>query len=323
MTAQQIINDQSLTKTERMQRLFEMGYNRPQVVQMTGWGRGFVQNVYASTYGTGRAQRRAAVAVRRYEASEFTRTFGVEIEFFGCQRADVLRALRSEGIAVQGESYNHQTRNHWKLVSDSSIRATRGQGIELVSPVLQGARGLADLEKACRALASCGALINKSCGVHIHFGVQDFNIKHWRNLYKNYLQYENVIDSMMPNSRRADRNHYCRSLTRKIGADKTAAFRKIDNCRTIQQLSNAISSRSRYCKVNAESYFRHGTVEFRQHSGTREFSKISNWIKFLNRMLDYSKQGFVSQTDTFESLTTFIEPQVHTFYHNRIQDLAA
>ena len=47
---------------------------------------------------------------------DLNRTYGVEIEFVG-DRYMVLEAVRELGIECHIERYNHETRNHWKIVS--------------------------------------------------------------------------------------------------------------------------------------------------------------------------------------------------------------
>ena len=127
---------------------------------------------------------------------------------------------------------------------------------------------------------------------------------------------------MMPRSRRASTNTYCKSLLSKF-TNERIAFERIESATTIQRLSTIVSGRQRYFKVNAESYFRHGSIEFRQHSGTREFSKMKNWIMLLHRLVDFSEQGFVSENGNFETMNKFMEENNHDFYHNRIEELAS
>ena len=64
----------------------------------------------------------------------FNRKFGIEIEAYNCSRERLARELREAGIEVTVESYNHTTRPHWKLVTDSSINGN--DTFELVSPIL-------------------------------------------------------------------------------------------------------------------------------------------------------------------------------------------
>jgi hypothetical protein len=126
---------------------------------------------------------------------------------------------------------------------------------------------------------------------------------------------------MMPNSRRGNNNSYCKSLLARLNT-KSNAFRKIDQQSDIEGISKIIRNRSRYHKVNAESYFRHKTIEFRQHSGTINYEKISNWILFLHGIVSYSK-GNVLENGHFDTMKAFIKNETHNFYFNRIQDLAA
>lgn len=56
---------------------------------------------------------------------------------------------------------------------------------------------------------------------------------------------------------------------------------------TINEMANIMGSR--YFKVNLMSFQRHGTIEFRQHSGTVNATKIANWVRFLGQFIDNSK----------------------------------
>ena len=255
-----------------MRRLFDEGKTRKEVALLLGVGYGFVQNVYAK-YNANRPLSREGGFV-------FSRSFGIELEIVHRNQRQLRDAIRSRGILCEIEGYNHSTRCHWKIVSDASVNG----GYELVSPVLKGQSGLDDVKAVCEALSEVGALINKSCGFHAHFGTDDFkeSISVWRNLYINYATLEEDIDAFMPPSRR--RNTYCASL-------KVRGWReKMENARTLVELEKAITKRSRYFKLNSQSYWRHGTVEFRQHSGTIEFDKIRNWLLFCARLVELSKR---------------------------------
>ncbi|MDX5347295.1 MAG: amidoligase family protein [Hymenobacteraceae bacterium] len=312
MTTQEILSQQT-TKTRKMQQLLQLGFTRKQVAEMMGVGYGFVQNVYTAM------QRNGQLAALSFTPGPFTRTFGIEIEAYGVTMAKLKTELERQGILVEIEGYNHTTRRHWKIVTDASLNGRNA--FELVSPVLEGETGLEQVQKVCKALKRCNALINKTCGLHVHFGANDFELKQWKNLYKNYLNYEGLIDSFMPQSRRGDSNPYCKSLMHNFRTEADA-FAAIDRCRSVEQISQKITGRSRYCKLNAESFFRHGTVEFRQHSGTIEVDKILNWVKFLNNFIGFSKNN-VSAVKSLESLNSFNQTPIVNFFKNRITALAA
>lgn len=295
MTQAQII-ESNATKSNKMRQLFELGLTRSQVAEILGVGYGFVQNVYAKWA----VQQALATTRNIYTLPAFSRRFGVEIEAFGVESQALRRALNAEGLEA------------WRVTYDGSIQGT--SAFELVSPILEGEAGLQQLEKACAVLTRLRAKVNKSCGLHIHIEARSFSLATWKNLFANYANLEPVIDSMMPQSRRAENNRYCRSIT----AYKAQAERAT----TVEGLHRALPDR--YHKVNTKAYSEHGTVEFRQHSGTVEFAKISNWVSFLHGMISYSEQGYrVSEAATFEAAEAFAARPVTEFYFQRINDLAA
>lgn len=309
MTQQEIINA-SFSKTEKARRLFELGFTRRQVADLIMNGNvGFAYNVWKK-WNEEQGQRIAALP---FEFT-FSRTFGIELEVYGASRDRILTEMRRLGVQVEGESYNHQTRGHWKIVSDASIHGSNGN--ELVSPVLSGMDGIEQVKRVCLALNRAGAKVNTSCGFHVHLGANDLDLQHFKNLFKSYIELEGKIDEMMPTSRRKNTNTYCKSVS-SIANSKAAALRKIDSASTIQEMSRAFSG-SRYFKLNIQSFQRHGTIEFRQHSGTTQFSKVKNWLLICARLLEYSKQnGFTND------LTHFLNESLQDYIADRAADLAA
>ncbi|MGM9509524.1 amidoligase family protein [Larkinella sp. GY13] len=312
MNTQEILNNNSLTKTEKIRQLLALGLTRREVADLTGGNYGFVQNVFAR-YWPERVQSRIQRAAERATAftfPAFDRRFGVEIEAYNVDRHVLANALSAAGISVEVEGYNHTTRRHWKIVTDASLNGQ--QAFELVSPILEGQAGLDEVKTVCRVLKQKNAYINRSCGLHVHFDASGMGLEQLKNMIVNYANYERVIDRFMPQSRRD--NYYCKSV-------RTLASR-VEIARTINGLVSLQGDR--YEKVNLQSYSRHRTVEFRQHSGTIEFSKISNWILFLHNLVEMSKtQRIDQQTANEASLQAFQQPEIVTYIHNRISELAA
>jgi hypothetical protein len=314
MTANEILAQQT-TKTRKIQQLLGLGMSRQEVATLVGVGYGFVQNVYAKLYPERIRARRQILDGPVAATFAFTRSFGVEIEMFNVGRERLVSELRAAGIAIEAEGYNHTTRAHWKIVDDGSVRGS--DALELVSPVLRGADGLEQLRKVCATLKRLNAKINRTCGLHIHFGTDDFrdDSRVWKNLFHNYATLEPLIDGFMPASRRANNNTYCRSLR------VHGLAGKLDRATTLQELERAVTGASRYFKVNVQAYWRHRTVEFRQHSGSIEFEKISNWLHFLARMIEFSKTQRVAGA-RFEDAAQFATPELIGFYRQRTQRLA-
>lgn len=299
------ILSQTTTKTRKIEQLLQLGLTRRQVADLvTNGNYGFVQNVYKKML----SRTAQSIPVSIQLDYTFTRKFGIEIEAYNCNREKLASELRSAGIDVAVEGYNHTTRNHWKLVTDSSL--TGNNTFELVSPVLEGEAGLKELEKVCWVLEFCDVKVNDSCGLHIHMDAADFDLQTWKNLALSYKHLERVIDSFMPQSRR--QNYYCKGLS-PISAADIQASQNINDLR-------AAFGNNRYRKVNLEAYARHRTVEFRQHSGTTNFTKMENWVRFLNGLITFAKSGIASNTG-LENIP-FLDEKQKLFYKLRTKKLA-
>lgn len=215
-------------------------------------------------------------------AFDENRIFGVEIEFLATiDRNELQNKCRELGVNCYVESYNHiDNDDYWKIVTDSSC------GYEIVSPRLKGHDGLAQIEKVCNALNQLGAKVNKNCGLHVHHDARDFTVNTFKNILNIYVRYEKVFDTMMPQSRRANNNTFCRTM---IKDDVQETLNKIKNCKTVYDLTCGLYY-SRYGKVNLQSYTLHGSIEFRQHSGTTDAEKIINWVVLTQAIVNISKR---------------------------------
>lgn len=303
MNTQEILNSNA-TKTEKIRQLLELGLTRRQVADLTGGNYGFVQNVFARYWPERVISRNA------FRFIPFNRKFGVEIEAYGADKHLIARLITEAGVNCMVEGYNHTTRRHWKIITDGSLNGANA--FEIVSPILEGTAGMEELRKVCTVLESNRVKINKSCGMHIHFDASEMGFKQIQNLVLNYAKAEEAIDSFMPQSRRASNNTYCMSI---MGSEA-----KVKQATTIGRLQDIY--RSRYYKLNLQSYSRHQTVEFRQHSGTVEFQKISNWIFFLHNLVEYSRTKLLSN-GTMTELNAINQPEINEYLTTRQNQLAA
>jgi hypothetical protein len=306
----QNILSQSSTKTAKIQALILFGLTRTEIAALVANGNyGFVQNVYTAMKRNGKLN---TIALLNFTPKPFDKRFGIEIEAYNVNKSLLSKKLIESGINVFSENYNHNTCTYWKIVNDSSIDGSNG--FELVSPVLEGLGGLEQVKIVCDVLRQCNAYINKSCGLHIHFDASNLTLKNWKNIYKNYGGFENEIDSLMPQSRRANSNKYCRSLKSIVNLDL-----KLEAAKSLAAIAN-IFNNTRYFKINPISYARHQTIEFRQHSGTIEFEKVQNWVTFLHNLVDYSADNLATDF-TFDGFSKFNQQEITNYYHNRKQDL--
>lgn len=254
----------------------------------------------------GRASRVASNTVRRSieninEDGLTIRQFGVEIECLvpGVEeeaRSLASRVMRRLGLDSRTENYNHSTRPYWKVTTDASVGVSimRGSaivadssrpytGAEVVSPILHET---SEVTQMLRALARAGAKVNRSCGLHVHVDAHDFELAHWKRLFKLYSRYEPAIDSFMPKSRRGNNNPYCMSLKTVVPNGITGFWDKLETVGSLEQLKRLFPNR--YFKVNIQSFWAHGTCEFRQHSGTLNSGKVARWVRLLDAIVAYA-----------------------------------
>lgn len=236
-------------------------------------------------------------------------TFGVEIECL-VPAAAMRECATRNNMPFQYEGYNHVDNNHYyKFVSDSSIRGENP--IECVSPVLTGKAGMKSLEICCKALNEANAQVNISTGLHVHIGAANLSDEAYVNVFKNYQKLERVIDTFMARSRRANNSRWCRTLQGK----------NFSWCTTKSDIYDAMNG-DRYFKVNACSYARHKTIEFRQHQGSTDFEKISNWVSFCSKLVAWSKKNVLnSEVNSIDEIP-FLTKKEKSFFNSRAEVLA-
>jgi hypothetical protein len=217
------------------------------------------------------------------------RNFGIEIELAGITTYASVDALKNAGINARYEGYNHDDHADgvWKVVTDGSV----SHGHEVVSPILHGEEGLKQAMHAANALEEAGAIINKTCGLHVHFNATDLTVEEIRMICKRYMAHEKEIDAFMPKSRRENNNTFCKSTS--ICFERNSQFEKAT---TIIALARSVLGR--YYKVNLQSYLVHHTIEFRQHSGTVDAQKIANWVRFLDGFINESIKMAHAETES-------------------------
>jgi Ca2+-binding EF-hand superfamily protein len=265
-------------------------------------------------------------------------TIGVEFEVVRPKEVSyrefvnsIVKKFRENGLDVQAEGYNHNTRNYWKLVPDASISAQQGDslrgdsGIECVSPVLSGKKGIVDIKKAIRSLVGAGASINKSVGYHAHFGIGGLSIEHLRNLLYNYRGFEPIVDTIMLDNRRgavnsSSESQWAKSLYRKY-PNENDFWQLLESCQTISDIQSQVFRNDRYQKTNLMAYGRYGTIEFRQHGGTLEEDTIIYWLYWLHFLIQVSKRKKLSFFD-FKQVRNITPVWLSTWMGNRAFDMS-
>lgn len=211
-----------------------------------------------------------------------TRKFGVEIEFYGLGNrvSDVAFSLREiPGVLVRGESYNHLTRNYWKVVTDSSV----ADGAELVSPPLPfDEASLAQVKSVVDRLKALNCSTNSRCGTHVHVDatfLHDYPVQKQEHFFAflvaAFQAHEDVFDRLVKGHRNT--SSYCQST-------KGKTWRRIQD--------------DRMHKLNLQAFTRHGTIEFRQLHGTVNSDVMVAWINLCVTFMHNTRVRFESQYHT-------------------------
>jgi Putative amidoligase enzyme len=224
----------------------------------------------------------------KYESKRPEKLIGAELEFFGVHYRTVVAELKRAGIDIAYEGYTHRVMSSWKLVTDVSVTGTGTglrKGLEIVSPPLAMDEMERQMKIITDVLNELGAKVDRTCGVHIHHEIDDLKVNDIKNIFKIYAKHDEIINSIMPKSRRGNEGRqptYCKTVNRE---DFLTA---IDICDSIREIGYATSDR--YRTINFNSYLRYGTIEFRQHSGTTDFEKIMSWIRITQAIVHTAKE---------------------------------
>ena len=180
-------------------------------------------------------------------------------------------------------------------MSDSSIHAQRKVGgriesasteyrTEVVSPILSY-DDIPKLQEMVRTLRKAGAMVNTSCGIHIHVGAEKFTPKTLRNLVNLMASKEDMIyHALQIDPIREGR--YCRKtdaeFLNELNKKQPKTMEAFADVWYIQAPFGRDEhyNNSRYHGLNLHATFTKGTVEFRLFNGTLHAGEIKAYIQF-------------------------------------------
>ena len=198
------------------------------------------------------AERKAKIVFTAKYPRTQEKHIGIELEFISSAERNQLGAMLSE--AGLGE-YVH-------LKGDGSIRVDKsGYSAHELSACIPESQRKVVISKIAAVLKEAGALINKSCGFHVHL---DMRNRDRQKSFSNLVSAQNVFYAMNPKSRKE--SNYCKkTLSKDLDKERNG---------------------SRYKGVNAAALSKYGTLEIRIHSGTVDDAKINNWVDLLISVAD-------------------------------------
>lgn len=258
----------------------EVGYRSPgmaeaAVMRYVAWLQG------NPSTGTRRSRRSLATAA----IVTFTRSFGVELEFQGIRLSTAAAAVATVVGYQPAITGYHQSGTpdftRWHVERDGSVTSARGIGGEVVSPVLNGSAGIAEMRLVMKALAATGARVTVKCGMHVHVNALDLTGEQISRLIAVYVDRQAAMNELVSPSRRTHGyggNGYCRPVSE---SEKIAWGEQFK-----QDGQSTRPRAERYRTVNVTSFTRTGTIEFRQHQGTMNASKAAAWVEMLLSMVN-------------------------------------
>lgn len=175
----------------------------------------------------------------------------------------------------------------WRFVYDGSIRGIQGNGeptssrlykVEMNSPVLEYSE-MEKLQQVVRALRRAGAVVNSSCGMHVHVDAANHTPQSLKNALTIMYSKEDILfKALKVNENRVQR--WCQ----KVREPMLEKIRKMPTNLTMEQLkqqwyggtdeSRMHYSWTRYYALNLHSVFYRGTLEWRCFESTLHAGKV-------------------------------------------------
>jgi hypothetical protein len=211
-------------------------------------------------------------------------TFGIEIECLVPESAPINAGWYHSGNSL----YDAGFPGGWNAQRDGSVQTLGRMGmkaVEIVSPVLQGRDGIEQVKAVAKILNEMGARVNRTCGFHIHVGLESVAGKRYadqaawigRLLYQTAAHEKAMYASTGTRSR--EQGNFCGSIKQRKQLASGLLGIKAES-RGRSGLANAAST-SRYASVNLTNILNPSkcTVEFRFAAGTTDWKKMLGHIQ--------------------------------------------
>lgn len=208
------------------------------------------------------------------------------------QAAEALGALFGTQFRYLGGTYKayevpDREEKVWKIVYDSSIRPVRPERsrypedeykVEMNSPKLEYSE-MEKLQEVVRTLRRAGAVVNDSCGMHVHVDASNHTPQSLKNALSIMYSKEDILfEALKVNEHRVER--WCKKVRepmlekiRKLPADTTMERLKRE-WYDGQDGSYEHYNWTRYYALNLHSVFYRGTLEWRCFESTLHAGKV-------------------------------------------------
>lgn len=270
------------------------------------------------------------------------RLFGVEIECVipdhGGRNAslDALFAhlTDADGFGIRDcrnlAHTEHITEDRWLMKYDvtpgpSETQRRRGiaYGVEIaMGRGMSGAEAVRQTRAICKALRDFGAVVNRTCGVHVHHDMNGETGETIARVVEMYAAHQEQINCLVAPSRRGPGQYIGPFADWEVERIADAARFHGD---TIRREGSSLGNVIRYRNLNVgDAYARHGTIEFRQHQGSLNADKIIAWAALGQAMIEAAREGRTIDTaDPIAMISALnIGDEAEAFLRDRIGELA-
>jgi hypothetical protein len=164
------------------------------------------------------------------------------------------------------------------------------------------------LRLVTKSLDEAGCKVNGRCGLHVHVDVRN---RDKDVVFNNFVRSQNIMYAMNPKSRLDG--------TKSDGRRDEAYSKRVDHASFQTAMENL---GGKYWGVNPMSYARLKTIEIRLHSGSTNFTKISNWVKIITNIANtetkYRKdvstvEDFCDRLHLNDEMKAYINERVNKF----------
>lgn len=208
--------------------------------------------------------------------------------------------------------------NKWgsAIVDDGSLGSN---GSEINTAPARGAAWREQISELCDGLRRSGALVDRSCGLHVHIDARDFSYYDVRRLIRLYARIEPALFTLVSESRRSG-NTYCipcasrylkpLSPDHHMKATKQGVLMGVYNV-TPDRYENSKRWKedkyngARYAALNLHSWVYRGTIECRLHQGSTDAKKIVAWGELWSHIIEYAYTHTDKQVDALPNLPSY------------------
>lgn len=224
--------------------------------------------------------------------------FGIEFE-----------SLINSSDKAQLRNFLQDGYQNWILSNDSTLSSNEfSDTMELKTPPLSGPKGIKEVRRVLKKVTSLNSGVNDSCGTHVHIDATKWcadanNVENYRrllNVSRAYQYFEPVFDRLMTRARRD--SGFAHTMV-------NVSYRPEYLIHSSQDVLQ--NTGQRYLKCNLQALQSHRTIEFRQHAGTLNFTKIMSWMilmqLFMRRVISERSPYFLDYERTLDGLYNFLK----------------